>query len=82
MVEGSEARPLREQPSVVWDAEQTLREDLPIDLYERVQGILTEQSQNPIFDCTIEEYLENARSDSDELVTNGVKHRLEKLGYA
>jgi len=62
--------------------QQTLREDLPIDLYEEEQGIPTERPQTSIFECTIEEYLQNARSDTEELVTDDVKHRLEQLGYA
>lgn len=66
----------------IWDTEQALREELPIDLYEEEQGTPTERPHNSIFECTIEEYLQSAQSDSEKLVTDDVKHRLEQLGYA
>lgn len=65
----------------VWDTKKTYCEDLPIDLHEEQQGVLTERPPNSLFEGSIEAYLKDARLDSEELITDGVKHRLEQLGY-
>lgn len=66
----------------IWDTERTLRQDLPIDLHREAQGVPDDRPETPLFETTIEEYLEAARSDQEDIVTEDVRHRLKQLGYA